>query len=67
MSPVLVVAAAGFVATVGASLLFAWLWYSEPEEDGFDEDVCRGCDGYLEFDDNGANICVSCGITRWEP
>jgi hypothetical protein len=67
VSGVLLVAVAGFVATVGAAVCFASLWYSQLEEDGFDADICAGCDGRLEFDNNGANICMSCGITRWEP
>lgn len=30
-----------------------------------DPDVCPGCDGYLEFDDDGSNICPACGSTWW--
>jgi len=30
-----------------------------------DPDVCPGCDGYLEFDDDGSNICPMCGLTWW--
>ena len=26
-----------------------------------DADVCPGCDGFLEFDDDGSNLCSSCG------
>ena len=28
-------------------------------------DLCPGCDGYLEFDDDGSNICPMCGLTWW--
>ena len=37
------------------------------DPDPLDEDVCAGCDGYLEFDDDGASLCMSCGVTRWTP
>ena len=30
-----------------------------------DPDICPGCDGYLEFDDDGSNICPMCGLTWW--
>lgn len=30
-----------------------------------DPDICPGCDGYLEFDDDGSNICPVCGSTWW--
>jgi hypothetical protein len=26
-------------------------------------EVCPGCDGYLEFDDDGSSLCVDCGMT----
>jgi hypothetical protein len=29
-------------------------------------DICPGCDGYLDFDDDGSNICQACGLTWWK-
>ena len=28
-----------------------------------DHDACPGCDGHLEFSDDGSNICIDCGST----
>ena len=43
---------------------YALLRYDEIE--GCPEpDLCPGCDGYLEFDDDGSNICPMCGLTWW--
>ena len=32
-----------------------------------DDAVCPGCDGCIEFDDDGSNICTTCGGTWWTP
>jgi len=32
-----------------------------------DDAVCPGCDGFIEFDDDGSNICTTCGGTWWTP
>jgi hypothetical protein len=31
-------------------------------ESAFDDD-CAACDGQLEYDSEGANICCNCGLT----
>lgn len=31
-----------------------------------DHDVCPGCEGFLEFDDEHQNICLSCGQSTYQ-
>ena len=47
------------------SVLFGigWARFMTGIETEADPDVCAGCDGFLEFDDDGSNICLNCGST----
>jgi hypothetical protein len=59
-----------------AGAVFVWLVFmtfvislcrvaaaADLDADNFDNDVCPCCDGHLEFDDYGSNICLDCGVT----
>ena len=58
VSGFLLVAAAGFLATVGAALLFAWLWYSGLAAE---EHTCEMLAVEDRISDRGD--CTECGAT----
>ena len=44
---------------------YALLRYADEIEGCPQPDICPGCDGYLDFDDDGSNICTACGLAWW--
>ena len=54
------------VITLGGINLVKHIMQHDAEIAGCpDPDICPGCDGYLESDDDGSNICMECGMTWW--
>lgn len=41
--------------------------YGDQDLDDRTGDVCPGCDGFLEFDTDGSNLCTTCGSTWQHP
>lgn len=56
-----------WVATVGVfGFIVILIMRHDAEIEGCpDPEMCPGCDGFLEFDQDGSNICPQCGGTWW--
>ena len=52
---------------IEAASLFRAAALGDCDAGNLDDAVCPGCDGFIEFDDDGSNICTTCGGTWWTP